>query len=79
MGYSTPKTLGESRVRTSFNPSADSKVDIIKQRAAELIDIINEYECPEHCENPSEFRRLQALAMTHVEDAAMWGVKALTI
>ena len=31
------KTLGEARVRTQFNPSADSLVDQIKQKSAELM------------------------------------------
>ena len=35
-------TLGEARVRTTFNPSALGLVDQIKQRTAELIDLCNE-------------------------------------
>lgn len=34
------KTLGEARVRTSFNPDNNSLVDQIKQKSAELIDFI---------------------------------------
>jgi len=63
-------SIGEDRVRTTFNPSANTVVDQIKQKSAELIDI---------CEglrgkNP----RLAALAQTAFEEAAMWGVKAAT-
>ena len=63
-------SIGEDRVRTKFNPSADSMVDKIKQQSAALIDL---------CETlkPKD-ARLAALAQTHYEDAAMWAVKAAT-
>jgi hypothetical protein len=63
-------TLGEERVRIAFNPSADSTVDQIKQKAAELINL---------CETlkPKD-ARLAALAQTTFEEAAMWAVKAAT-
>jgi hypothetical protein len=61
---------GERRVRTTFNPSALSEVDIIKQKAAELIDL---------CENlKTKDGRLAALAQTAFEEGAMWAVKAAT-
>ena len=63
-------TIGEDRVRTKFNPSADSLVDQIKHKSAELIDI---------CEGlKAKDARLASLAQTHYEDAAMWAVKAAT-
>jgi hypothetical protein len=63
-------SIGEDRVRVKFNPSADSLVDKIKQKSAELIDL---------CEALKEKdARLAALAQTHYEDAAMWAVKAAT-
>lgn len=63
-------TIGEDRVRTKFNPSADGVVDQIKQKSAELIDL---------CETlKAKDARLAALAQTHYEDAAMWAVKAAT-
>lgn len=63
-------SLGQSRVRVSFNPSTENMVDVIKQKTAELIDLIEEikYKDP----------RLAALAQTHYEDAAMWAVKCAT-
>lgn len=69
------KTIGETRVRTAFNPSANGDVDQIKQKAAELINLINNLPSPP---NPSEAGRLKALAMTAIEEGAMWGVKAAT-
>ena len=67
-------SLGEDRVRTKFNPSADSLVDQIKQKTAELIDLCQQDDTPV----TGEVRRLWDLAMTHYEDAAMWAVKAAT-
>ena len=63
-------TLGELRVRTNFNPDANSDVDLIKQKSAELINL---------CENlKTADRRLVAIAQTAYEEAAMWAVKAAT-
>lgn len=63
-------TIGEDRVRVKLNPSADSVVDQINQKSAELIDM---------CEAlKTKDARLAALAQTHFEDAAMWAVKAAT-
>jgi hypothetical protein len=63
-------SIGEDRVRTKFNPSADTVVEQIKQKSAELIDL---------CETlKAKDARLASLAQTHYEDAAMWAVKAAT-
>lgn len=63
-------SVGERRVRTSFNPSSSSEVDYIKQKAAELIDL---------CEGlKGRNGRLAALAQTAFEEGAMWAVKAAT-
>ena len=64
------KTIGEARVRTSFNVSGDSVVDQIKRKSAELIDL---------CEGlKAKDGRLASLAQTTYEEAAMWAVKAAT-
>jgi hypothetical protein len=63
-------TLGELRVRTQFNPSSDSTVDQIKQKTAELINIVEELK--------DKDARLASLAQTAFEEAAMWAVKAAT-
>ena len=78
------KTIGERRVRTEFNPSADGRVDEIKQKSAELINLcedIKNYDSKGH-ENEEirgEEARLVALAQTKYEEAAMYAVKAATI
>lgn len=66
----TDQTLGEKRVRISFNPGNGSLVDQIKGRTAELIDIVESAKGLDP--------RLAALAQTHYEDAAMWAVKLVT-
>lgn len=71
---SVEQTLGQKRVRASFNPPNDSVVDLIKEKAAALIDF-----CNDHLPGKTgEEARLWSLAMTHFEDAAMWAVKAAT-
>lgn len=69
-------SLGEDRVRTKFNPSADGLVDQIKQQTAKLIDLCDQA----HVDAVGgETKRLWSLAMTHYEDAGMWAVKAATV
>jgi phosphoribosylformimino-5-aminoimidazole carboxamide ribonucleotide (ProFAR) isomerase len=66
-------TKGEQRVRTTFNPNNNSVVDQIKQKTAELInliDLINTHD--------TEVHRLKDLAQATYEEAAMWAVKAAT-
>lgn len=72
-------SLGETRVRTTFNPSADSLVEQLKQKSADLINLC------ETMKHPSgggtvhgEQARLVSLAQTAYEEAAMWAVKATT-
>lgn len=67
-------TLGEQRIRTAFNPSNDSTVQHIKERGAEFINYVND-NVPA---NGPEQARLKALALTAIEEAAMWAVKAAT-
>jgi hypothetical protein len=52
-------------------------VDQIKQKSAELINIVDELFGEAGAPNP-EAKRLQAIAMTAIEEAAMWAVKAAT-
>lgn len=66
------KTIGELRVRTDFNVSGSSKVDEIKQKSADLINIC------ESLKAEGKDGRLVSLAQTGYEEAAMWAVKAAT-
>ncbi len=83
------QTLGEQRVRTSFNVTNDDVVTKIKNDSAKLIDLCqamknDEIVKPENDtpaklqENAGEKFRLIALAQSAYEEAAMWAVKAAT-
>ena len=64
------QTIGEQRVRITFILLASSDVDIIKNKAAELIDL---------CEKlKSKDPRLAFFAQTSLEEGPMWAVKAAT-
>jgi len=67
---SAEKTIGESRVRTSFNVSGDDTVTQIKTVTAQLINLCEELK--------SKDGRLASIAQTAYEEAAMWAVKAAT-
>jgi len=67
-------TRGEYLVGITFNPGGNEHVNEIKRRAADLIDYLHAWDTGG---NP-EAGRLIALAKTHIEDGAMWGVKAVT-
>lgn len=63
-------SIGETRVRTTFNPSKTDTVYLIKQKTAELINLCEELKAKDP--------RLASLAQTEYETAAMWAVKAAT-
>lgn len=63
-------TRGETMVRVNFNPSKDNKVDHIKAKYAELIDMIDADKFMEP--------RLASLAITSLEESCMWAVKCVT-
>lgn len=73
------QTLGQKIIRTSFNPSMDSKVDEIKQLCADLYDKIHSIKFVEG-ENlfDPEVCRCVDRAKDFVEEAAIFATKALT-
>lgn len=72
-------SIGEDRVRVKFNPSAETVVDQIKQKTAELINICNERNNFNAVPPLStEEARLWIIAQQTYEEAAMWAVKAAT-
>jgi hypothetical protein len=72
-------TLGEYRVGITFNPGGNEHVNEIKRRVADLIDFLEDQRHETaHLQTDAERFRLLSLAQTHLEDAAMWGVKAVT-
>ena len=56
-------------MRLSFNPGGIQEVAEVKQKAAQLIDMI-------YCAGKDA--RCSKLAMTAFEEGAMWAVKSLT-
>jgi hypothetical protein len=66
------QSLGEKRIRVTFNPSNSDVITRIKTTFAELIN-----ECEEMKANGKNPREC-AEAQTRIEDAAMWMVKAAT-
>ena len=67
-------TKGEYRVGVMFNPSNNVHVGIIKENTALLIDCLDVDVDPDN----DEAQRCKAIAQTKYEEAAMWGVKAMT-
>jgi len=65
---------GEYRVGIGFNPSGDTTVALIKSKAAELIDQL----APIAADREHPGARCASIAMTEIESAAMWAVKAVT-
>jgi hypothetical protein len=68
-------TFGQKAVGIRFNPSQDSDVDQVKQSFAELIDRMNVLRLNT---TSSEKARLASVAITEMQTAQMWAVKALT-
>jgi hypothetical protein len=64
------QTLGQKRVRVSFNPSQDSVVDQIKQKTAELIDLVETLK--------EKDGRAAAEAQTCFQTGCMYAVYAAT-
>lgn len=68
-------TFGEKAVGLNFNPSKDNAVDQCKKSFAKLIDQQNDLR--NSAEN-GETKRLCSVAITELQTAQMWCVKALT-
>lgn len=79
-------TKGEYKVGIDFNPSNEDVVGRIKRLAADFIDFVASIEVKMPTADTDtamwtqvqEKGRLKALAMTEIESAAMWAVKAAT-
>lgn len=69
------QTFGKKAVGLSFNPSSSNEVDSIKLKAAELID---ELHAKREYTNDDEVKRMLSIAITELQSAQMWAVKAVT-
>lgn len=74
-GPSRPQTFGEKAVGLSFNPSGDDAVANVKKQFADVIDFMNNLRSSSMS---SEVKRLCSVAITEVQGAQMWAVKAIT-
>jgi hypothetical protein len=72
------QTLGQKRVKAEFNPAKNDLVDQIKNKSAELIDLLETMRnVGTQAEKVSgEKHRLIAIAQTEIETACMYAVKA---
>ncbi len=67
------QTLGQKRVKAEFNPAKNDIVDQIKNKSAELIDLVENLRFPD---SSSEKHRVISIAQTEIETACMYAVKA---
>ena len=71
----TQQTFGQKAVGLSFNPSGDAGVINCKQHFATAIDQLNDLRT--YTDSP-EVKRMASIAITELQTAQMWAVKALT-
>jgi hypothetical protein len=70
-----PMSFGEQAVGLSFNPSSDPAVYQCKSGLGQLIDQMDELR---RASTSNEQKRLASIAITELQGAQMWAVKALT-
>lgn len=66
---------GQIAVGMAFNPSGDDKVSQVKQKFADIINILDDLRAD--CSD-KEKSRLIEIAITEAQTAQMWAVKAIT-
>lgn len=75
------QTLGQKRVKAEFNPAKNDLVDQIKNKSAELIDLVEKLRTQDSSGNATDIlsgekARIISIAQTEIETACMYGVKA---
>jgi len=68
-------TFGMKAVGINFNPSGDQDVNRCKMQSANLIDQMNGIRSRTESQ---EQKRLCSIAITEIQSAQMWAVKAIT-
>ena len=68
-------SYGEKAVGLAFNPGGNETVATIKQKYAELIDLLEGIRATTASD---EVKRLSSIAITEAQAAQMWAVKAIT-
>lgn len=71
-------TYGEKACGVNFNPGGDPDVAILKQKFAELVDIMHDFRTRASIMEHKETVRMMSIAITEAQTAQMWAVKAVT-
>lgn len=69
------QTFGEKAVGLTFNPSNSGLVFQIKKSHADLIDLL---QSEKYVSEDPEVKRMYSIAITELQTAQMWAVKAAT-
>lgn len=69
-------SFGMKAVGIGFNPSGSAEVHAAKMQCAQAIDLMNDLRNREGAS--PEIKRLASIAITELQGAQMWMVKALT-
>lgn len=69
-------TFGEKACGVSFNPGGNADVDAIKRQFAALVDDLHQRRLAGGAVN--EQGRMLSIAITELQTAQMWAVKAVT-
>lgn len=69
-------SFGEKACGVSLNPSGDPAVTSLKGLFAEVVDMLHNLRLAN--ENDPEVKRMLSIAITEVQGAQMWAVKAVT-
>ena len=70
-------SFGTKRCGVVYKDSEAETILAIRQKSAELIDLIKTHEI-NRTEASGETVRLYSLAYTEIENGCMWGIKAVT-
>jgi hypothetical protein len=76
--FMTEQTFGQKAVGLSFNPSADDDVAKCKQMFADAIDQMHNLRNATPDPMNAGQKRLASIAITELQGAQMWAVKAIT-
>lgn len=71
----TQLTFGERACGVSFNPGGNTDVNKIKTKFAEIVDLLHDYR---NDSSDGDTARMLSIAITEVQTAQMWAVKAVT-
>lgn len=73
-----PMTFGEMACGVSFNPDNNNDVDNIKRAFALLVDDLHDRRLKAGLLEKKETVRMLSIAITELQTAQMWAVKAVT-